>query len=89
MSYYSLDIRRKVATAYHLGNTSIRKLAHQFTMSPVTIQKYLNQYRDTQDLTPLKPGPTKPGKLFLHRDFIVQWWKTIPIGRFVNTVTTY
>ena len=72
MSRYSLDIRHKVVTAYHLGHTSIRKLAQQFTMSPVTVQKYLNQYRDTQDLTPLKPGPNKPGKLFSHRDFIVQ-----------------
>ncbi|MEN9231891.1 MAG: transposase [Thermostichus sp. DG02_5_bins_236] len=72
MSRYSLDICRKVVTAYHLGHTSIRKLAQQFTMSPVTVQKYLNQYRDTQDLTPLKLGPTKPGKLFPHRDFIVQ-----------------
>ncbi|NJL98130.1 MAG: transposase [Synechococcaceae cyanobacterium SM2_3_2] len=78
MSCYSLDIRHKVVTAYHLGNTSIRKLAHQFTMSPVTIQKYLNQYRDTQDLTPLKPDPTKPGKLFLHRDFIVQMVEDYP-----------
>ncbi|NJL98470.1 MAG: IS630 family transposase [Synechococcaceae cyanobacterium SM2_3_2] len=78
MSHYSLDIRRKVITAYHLGNTSIRKLAHQVTTSPVTIQKYLNQYRDTQDLTPLKPGPTKPGKLFLHRDFIVQMVEDYP-----------
>ena len=72
MSRYSLDIRRKVVTAYYLGNTSIRKLAQQLTMSPVTVQKYLNQYRDTQDLTPHKPGPTKPGKLFPQRDFIVQ-----------------
>lgn len=72
MSRYSLDIRHKVVTAYQLGNTSIRKLAEQFMMSPVTVQKYLNQYRDTQDLTPLKPGPTKPGKLVPHRDFIIQ-----------------
>ncbi len=72
MSRYSLDIRRKVVTAYQLGNTSIRKLAQQFMMSPVTVQKYLNQYRDTQDLTPLKPGPNKPGKLVPHRDFITQ-----------------
>ena len=47
MSRYSLDIRRKVVTAYQLGNTSIRKLAQQFMMSPVTVQKYLNQYRNT------------------------------------------
>ncbi|NJO52354.1 MAG: IS630 family transposase [Leptolyngbyaceae cyanobacterium RM2_2_4] len=72
MSRYSLGIRQKVVTAYHLSNISIRKLAQQFMMSPVTVQKYLNQDRDTQDLTPLKPGPTKPGKLFPHRDFIVQ-----------------
>ncbi len=38
MSRYSLDIRRKVVAAYHLGKTSIRKLAQQFTISPVTVQ---------------------------------------------------
>jgi transposase len=72
MSRYSLDIRKKVVTAYHLGNTSIRKLAQQFLISPATVHKLLKQYRDTQDLRAQKPRRNKPGKLEQNREFIIE-----------------
>ncbi|GAB4218009.1 MAG: hypothetical protein OHK0012_24930 [Synechococcales cyanobacterium] len=72
MGAYSLDIRRKVVVAYQLGNTSIRQLAKQFTMSTTTVQKLLRQYRETQDLTPQKPGTKMVNKLEEHRDSLLE-----------------
>jgi transposase len=78
MSRYSLDVRKKVVAAYLLRKGSIRQLADQFMLSPATVHSYIKRYRETQDLTPRKPGPTKPKKLVPHRDFIVQMVKENP-----------
>ncbi len=72
MGRYSIDLRQKVVTAYKLGFGSIRQLAKKFMMSPATVYSYIKQDRDTQDLTPKKPGPKRPGKLEAYRDFIIR-----------------
>jgi transposase len=41
-------------------------------MSPATVYSYIKQDRETQDLTPKKPGPKRPGKLEAYRDFIIR-----------------
>ena len=78
MSRYSLDFRRKVVTAYELGFGSIRQLADQFMISPATVHSYIKISRETQDITPKKPGPNRPVKREHHRDFIVQMVKNYP-----------
>ena len=71
MTCYSVDLRRKVVEAYFQGGNSIRKVAKLFSMSKDTVQSYIKKYRETQDLTPLKPGTKKVSKLEEHRDFIL------------------
>ncbi len=78
MGPYSLDFRQKVVTAYKLGLGSIRQLAEQFMLSPATVHSYIKQYQETQELTPKKPGPKRPGKLEAYRDFIVKMVKDYP-----------
>ena len=78
MGSYSLDFRQKVVTAYKLGKGSIRQLAEQFMLSPATVHSYIKQYRETQELTPKKPGRKRPGKLEAYRDFIVKMVKSHP-----------
>jgi transposase len=72
MSRYSLDLRKKVVEAREQHGTSIRNLAQRFAMSPATVHKLLKQYQTTQNLQPAKPGPKKPGKLKLNREFILE-----------------
>jgi transposase len=72
MGRYSIDLRQKVVTAYKLGFGSIRQLAEQFMISPTTAYNYIKQDRETQDLTPKKPGPKRPGKLEAYRDLIIR-----------------
>jgi transposase len=45
MGCYSLDLRRKIVEAYEKGDTSIRKVAKQFSISPDTVRRLLNLYR--------------------------------------------
>ena len=78
MGRYSLDLRQKVVTAYQLGNAARRQLAEQFMLSPATVHSYIKQYRETQDITPKKPGPKRPGKLEAYRDLIVKMVKDYP-----------
>jgi len=72
MGCYSIDLRQKVVSAYKLGKGSIRQLAEQLMISPATVYSYIKQDRETQDLTPKKPGPKRPGKLEPYRDFIIR-----------------
>ncbi|MBC6455539.1 MAG: IS630 family transposase, partial [Hormoscilla sp. SP5CHS1] len=78
MGRYSLDLRQKVVTAYQLGNAARRQLAEQFMLSSATVHSYIKQYRETQDITPKKPGPKRPGKLEAYRDLIVKMVKDYP-----------
>lgn len=75
MGRYSIDLRQRVVTAYQLGQGSVRKLAEQFMISPATVHSYIKKYRETQDITPKKPGPNRPGKLEAHRELIIQMVK--------------
>lgn len=43
MSRYSVALRKKVVTAYQLGQGSIRQLAEQFMMSPATVHSYIKK----------------------------------------------
>ncbi len=52
MSRYSLDLRKKIVEAYEKGNTSIRKVAKQFLVSPDMIRRLLEQYQLTGNLAP-------------------------------------
>jgi transposase len=71
MSQYSPDFRLKIVTAYFTDDeVSIRKVAERFSISTKTVTDLLRQYRETQDLTPKKPGPAKGCKLDAHREFI-------------------
>ncbi|WP_396442760.1 MULTISPECIES: hypothetical protein [unclassified Limnospira] len=63
MSRYSVAFRKKVVTAYQLGQGSIRQLAEQFMMSPATVHSYIKKSRETQDITPQKPGLNRPSQL--------------------------
>ena len=47
-------------------------------ISPATVHSYIKLHRVSQDLTPKKPGPNRPGKLEPHRDFLVQMVKYYP-----------
>ncbi|MET0115551.1 MAG: helix-turn-helix domain-containing protein, partial [Limnospira maxima] len=39
MSRYSLDFRKKIVEAYEKGDTSIRKVAKRFLVSPDTVRR--------------------------------------------------
>jgi transposase len=78
MSRYSVDLRKKVVTAYELGFGSIRQIAEQFMMSHATVHSYIKQYRESQELTPKKPGLNRPRKLEPYRDFIIQMVQDYP-----------
>ena len=66
MTCYSSDIRQKIVQVYLQGNTSIRAVAKQFVVSTSTVQRYLNQYRQTGDLIPQKPGTNRKSVLSEH-----------------------
>ncbi len=78
MTCYSLDLRQKVVQAHQEGKLSIRKLAQQFRIAPATVQKYLKQYRQTQDLTPQKLGTRKVGILENYKDFVLSMVESYP-----------
>lgn len=68
---YSPDFRLKIVTAYFTDDKkSIRKVAERFLVSTKTVTDLLKQYRETQDLTPKRPGPAKHCKLDDHQEFI-------------------
>lgn len=66
MTCYSLDVRQKIVEAYQQGNTSIRAVAQQFLVSTNTVQRLLNQYRTTGDLSPQKLGTKRKSVLSEH-----------------------
>ncbi|QXE24149.1 transposase [Richelia sinica FACHB-800] len=39
MKPYSIDLREKIIRVYEAGNTSIRKVAQRFKVSPNTVQE--------------------------------------------------
>lgn len=72
MTCYSQDIRQKIVNAYQQGNTSIRAVAKQFLVSTNTVQRFLNQYRDTGDIRPKKLGTKRKSVLSEHQEAALQ-----------------
>ena len=47
-------------------------------LSPATVHSYIKKERETQDLTPKKPGLKSPGKLEAYREFIIRMVQAHP-----------
>ncbi|CDM94256.1 helix-turn-helix domain-containing protein [Limnospira platensis] len=71
MSRYSLDFRKKIVEAYEKGDTSIRKVAKRFLVSPDTVRRLVKQYRLTGDLSPRKCGTKKKSILSKHEEAVI------------------
>jgi transposase len=52
MRAYSVDLREKVLTAYHLKEGSIRQLANRFTVSPRFVGELIARFRRTGSYAP-------------------------------------
>lgn len=63
MKPYSVDLREKIVNAYERGDTSIRKVAVQFSVAKSYVQKLLQLQRTQGHLNPQKPGGAVKGKL--------------------------
>lgn len=72
MVTYSLDFRKKIVSAYEAGNTSIRKVAERFMVTKRTVQRLIQQHRETGDLTPKKVGTKKTSPLEEYKEIIVE-----------------
>ena len=71
MSRYSLDFRKKIVEAYEKGDTSIRKVAKRFLVSPDTVRRLVKQYRLTGDLSPRKCGTKKKSIWSQHEEAVI------------------
>ncbi|XGV87525.1 MAG: IS630 family transposase [Limnothrix sp. BL-A-16] len=78
MGRYSLDLRRKIVEAYEKGDTSIRKVAKQFSISPDTVRRLLNLYRSTGSLVPKKCGTKRVSILSQNEEAILEIVETNP-----------
>ena len=56
MKAYSLDLRKKIVTAYLVGKMSIRKVADQFNVSKSLVQKLVKQQQTEGNLQSKKRG---------------------------------
>jgi Transposase and inactivated derivatives len=56
MPTHSLDLRQRIVAAYQAGGTSIREVAKRFMVTKRTVHRLVQQYKQTQDLTPKKVG---------------------------------
>lgn len=63
MPTHSLDLRKRIVAAYQAGGTSIREVAERFMVTKRTVHRLVQQYRQTQDLTPKKVGTKRVGIL--------------------------
>ena len=68
---YSLDLRKKIVAAYEAGKTSIRKVAKQFMVNPKTVERLVNQQRETGNLEPKKSGNSTPSQLEAHQELLI------------------
>ena len=55
----SKELREKIVIAYEKGLGTIKEVAEMFDITPRTVAKYLQIFRETGDLTP-KPLPGRP-----------------------------
>jgi transposase len=72
MPPYSLDLRKRIVATYEAGNTSIRKVAKQFQVATRTVQKLLNQSRETGELSPKVPSKKMQSPLEAHQEKILE-----------------
>jgi transposase len=63
MPTHSLDLRQRIVAAYQAGGTSIREVAKRFMVTKRTVHRLVQQYKQTQDLTPKKVGTKRVGIL--------------------------
>jgi transposase len=67
----SVDLRDRVAR-YVLDGHSRRKAAKVFDIGVSSAIRYVAQYLATGDLTPMKQGGDRRGKLKAHQEYILQ-----------------
>lgn len=63
MKPYSIDLREKIIRVYEAGNTSIRKVAQRFKVSPNTVQELVKRKREKGTLEPSPATGGKPSQL--------------------------
>ncbi len=63
MAAYSLDMHEKIVAAYQGGNTSVRKVAARFMVSPGVVNVYLNK-TEKRVIYPLAPLVLRPVKAY-------------------------
>ena len=71
MPVYSMDIRKKIVSAYEAGNTSIRKVAKRFMVSKGVVTRLLHQKKTTGDLSPKPATGGKASQLAPHQAEII------------------
>ena len=72
MPAYSTDLRQKIVEAYEAGDTSIRKVAKRFAVSPGVVQRLLKRRKNSEDISPLPTGrAVGSGILHEHRDLMM------------------
>ena len=75
---YALDLRKRIVAAYQAGGTSIRAVAKRFMVTTRTVHRLVQQYRQTQDLTPKKVGTKRVGILEENRVAVLEIVKEYP-----------
>jgi transposase len=63
MQPYSIDLRKKIIEVRQQENISIRKLAERFNVAKSFVQKLLNRFEETGDISPISQGGNPPTKL--------------------------
>jgi len=63
MKAYSQDLRERVLAAVKETKLSQAKIAHAFKISPSTLEKWLQRWRDTDSSAPLPHGGGQPRAL--------------------------
>jgi transposase len=60
---YSIDLRKKVLSAWQAKEDSQREIAKRFKVSFKFVKDLLHQYRETGEITPKKQGGDRRSKL--------------------------
>ena len=62
MQPYSVDFRKKIIEIYEQEEISIRNIAQRIKVAKSSIQKLIEQYRQTKEFRPQKSGISLPRK---------------------------
>jgi len=68
MRPYSQDLREKIVNAVESGESSVRKTAQRFSVSPGLVQRLVCQKRTQGHLQPRQPGGSPPSRVMSHRE---------------------